>query len=146
MWTKVQLHQYTHSIFLQMYSMNNIAIRQRVHSGLPPLQTTAIKQFVWIDSMLIMGLMQLVDVGVLQVSIIHVSAWVHLHQRTQPTAAMGYYPRPVLVFRYCHCLCLCVCPCVCINHLLVRTITHRPFKLESSNLDQRYKTSWLRSL
>ena len=29
--------------------------------------------------------------------------------------------------------------CVCINHLLVRTITHQPFKLESPNLKHRCK-------
>ena len=65
-----------------------------------------------------------------------------------------YYPRPVLAFGYCHrlCLwvcvsvCLCVCVCVCINHELVRTITHRPFKLGSPSLDQRCKIPWFRSL
>ena len=36
--------------------------------------------------------------------------------------------------------------CVCINHLLVRTITHQPFKLESPNLKYRCKTPWLRCL
>ena len=40
---------------------------------------------------------------------------------------------------------LCVRVCVCINHELVRTITHRPFKLGSPNLDQRCKTPWFRS-
>ena len=40
----------------------------------------------------------------------------------------------------------CVCVCVCINHELVRTITHRPFKLGSPNLDQRCKTPWFGSL
>ena len=54
----------------------------------------------------------------------------------------GYYPRPVLAFGYCHRLRLCVR--VCINHLLVRTITHQPFTLESPNLDERHKTPWLR--
>ena len=41
-----------------------------------------------------------------------------------------------------------VCPsvCVCGNHLLVRTITCRAFKLESPNLDHKSKTPWLRSL
>ena len=43
-------------------------------------------------------------------------------------------------------LCVRVCVCVCINHELVRTITHRPFKLGSPNLDQRCKTPWFRSL
>ena len=41
---------------------------------------------------------------------------------------------------------LCVRVCVCINHELVRTITHRSFKLGSPNLDQRCKTPWFRSL
>ena len=43
-------------------------------------------------------------------------------------------------------VCLSVCLCVCINHLLVRTITHQPFTLESPNLDERHKTPWLRCL
>ena len=41
---------------------------------------------------------------------------------------------------------VCPCVCVCINHLLVRTITHQPFHLGSSNLHQRCKTPWLRFL
>ena len=57
-----------------------------------------------------------------------------------------FYPRPVLAFGYCHRPCLCVCQCVCVNHLLVRTITHQPFKLESPNLKHSCKTPWLRSL
>ena len=43
-------------------------------------------------------------------------------------------------------VCVSVCVCVCINHLLVRTITHQPFKLESPNLKHKCKTPWLRSL
>ena len=42
--------------------------------------------------------------------------------------------------------CVCGSVCVCINHELVRTITHRPFKLGSPNLDQRCKTPWFGSL
>ena len=63
-----------------------------------------------------------------------------------------FYPRPVLAFGYCHRPCLCICQCVCvyvcvcINHLLVRTITHQPFKLKSPNLKHRCKTPWLRCL
>ena len=59
-----------------------------------------------------------------------------------------FYPRPVLAFGYCRCLRLSVCPFVrvCGNHLLVRTITHHPFKLGSPNLDHRCKRPWLRSL
>ena len=41
-------------------------------------------------------------------------------------------------------VCVSVRPCG--NHLLVRTITHRPFKLGSLNLDHRCKRPWLRSL
>ena len=50
------------------------------------------------------------------------------------------------------CVCLSVCPsvrpsaCVCGKHLLVRAITHHPFKLGSPNLDHRCKRPWLRSL
>ena len=36
--------------------------------------------------------------------------------------------------------------CLCINHLLVSPITHRPFKLGSPNLSQRWKSPWLGSL
>ena len=65
-------------------------------------------------------------------------------------ANFGFYPRPVLAFGYCHRLrlwvCVSVCVCVCSNHELVRTITHRPFKLGSPNLDQRCKTPWFGSL
>ena len=46
-------------------------------------------------------------------------------------------------------VCVCVCVCVsvlCVNQLLVSTITQDPFKLGSPNLDQRCKTTWLRSL
>ena len=42
--------------------------------------------------------------------------------------------------------CVCVCVCLSVNHQLVRAITHQPFKLESPNLDQRWKRPWLRSL
>ena len=61
---------------------------------------------------------------------------------------IDFYPRPVLAFGYCRCLRLSVCPSVrvCGNHLLVRAITHHPFKLGSPNLDQRCKRPWLRSL
>ena len=44
------------------------------------------------------------------------------------------------------CVSVSVSVCVCINHLLVRTITHQPFKLESPNLTHKCKTPWLRSL
>ena len=44
------------------------------------------------------------------------------------------------------CVCGSVCQCVCVNHELVRTITHRSFKLGSLNLDQRCKTPWFRYL
>ena len=58
-----------------------------------------------------------------------------------------FYPRPVLAFGYCRLPpSVCLCVCVCVNHLLVRAITCRPFKLESPNLDQKSKTPWLRSL
>ena len=68
------------------------------------------------------------------------------------TCWIHFYPRPVLDFGYCNRPCLCICQCVCvsvcvcINHLLVRTITHQPFKLESPNLKHRCKTPWFRCL
>ena len=61
---------------------------------------------------------------------------------------MCFYPRPVLAFGYCRCLRLSVCPSVrvCGNHLLVRAITHHPFKLGSPNLNHGCKRPWLWSL
>ena len=46
------------------------------------------------------------------------------------------------------CVCLSVCPSVrvCGKHLLVRAISHHPFKLVSLNLDHRCKRPWWRSL
>ena len=44
------------------------------------------------------------------------------------------------------CICLCVYVCVSVNHQFVRTITCHLLKLQSPNLDQKCKTSWLRSL
>ena len=41
---------------------------------------------------------------------------------------------------------VCVSVWMCINHLLVHTITHQPFTLESPNLNERRKTPWLRCL
>ena len=59
-----------------------------------------------------------------------------------------FYPRPVLAFGYCRWLRLSVCPSVrvCGNYLLVRAITHHPFKLGPPNSDQRCWIPWLGSL
>ena len=56
----------------------------------------------------------------------------------------SFYRRPVLAFGYCRCLHLSVC--VCVNHMLVRSITHHPFKLGSPYWDHRCKRPWLRTL
>ena len=55
-----------------------------------------------------------------------------------------FWPSGTVVAR----VCLCVRPSVrvCGNHLLVRAITHHPFKLGSPNLDHRRKRPRLRSL
>ena len=68
------------------------------------------------------------------------------HITTINFSVLIFYPRPVLAFGYCRCLRLSVCVsvCVCINHVLVRAITHHPFKLGSPNLDHRCKRPWLR--
>ena len=55
-----------------------------------------------------------------------------------------FWPSGIVIA--CVCVSVSVSVCVCINHLLVRTITHQPFNLGSSNLHQRCKTPWLRSL
>ena len=74
--------------------------------------------------------------------------WYHSGHVYAYCCSVIFYPRPVLAFRYCRCLHLSVCPsvCVCGNHLLVRAITHHPFKVGSPNLDHRCKRPWLRSL
>ena len=62
----------------------------------------------------------------------------HLFTRGQ------FWPSGIVIA--CVCVSVCVSVCVCINHLLVRTITDQPFKLESPNLDQRWKIPWRRCL
>ena len=57
-----------------------------------------------------------------------------------------FWPSGIVIACVCGSVCPCVCMCVCINHELVCTITHRPFKLGSPNLDQRCKTPWFGSL
>ena len=59
---------------------------------------------------------------------------------------VSFHLRPVLAFGYCDRPCLCICQCVCINHLLVRMITHQPFKPESVNLKHKCKILRLISL
>ena len=63
-----------------------------------------------------------------------------LHWRGAPPRE--FWPLGIVV----DCVCLCVCPCVCVKPLLVRMVTHHLLKLGSPNLDQRCKTTWLRSL
>ena len=84
----------------------------------------------------------------------HAGKWnlISAHERQPIYSAPSYYPRPVLAFGYYRCLRLSVCVfvhpsiCVCGKHLLVRAITHHPFKLRSPNLYQMCKRPWLRSL
>ena len=57
-----------------------------------------------------------------------------------------FWPSGIVIACVCVSVRVSVCVCVCINHLLVRTITHQPFKLESPNLNRRCKTPWLRCL
>ena len=74
--------------------------------------------------------------------------WKKCHNDVIYFVLCRFNPMTVLAFGYCHRLRLCgsVCPCVCVNHELVRTITHRSFKLGSPHLDQRCKTPCVRSL
>ena len=58
-----------------------------------------------------------------------------------------FLPEALLAYGYCHCLRLCVCVCVCLSVcqlLLVRTITRRPFKLGSPNLNQKMQNILLK--
>ena len=55
-----------------------------------------------------------------------------------------FWPSGIVIA--CVCVSVRVSVCVCINHLLVRTITHQPFTLESPNLGERRKTPWLRCI
>ena len=57
-----------------------------------------------------------------------------------------FWPSGIVIACVCVSVRVSVCLCVCINHLLVRTITHQPFTLESPNLNDRPKTPWLRCL
>ena len=57
-----------------------------------------------------------------------------------------FWPSSIVIACVCVSVRVSACLCVCINHLLVRTITHQPFTLESPNLDARRKTPWLRCL
>ena len=57
-----------------------------------------------------------------------------------------FWPSGIVIAPVCVSVSVCVYVCVCINHLLVRTITHQPFKLKSPNLKHRCKTPWLRCL
>ena len=61
---------------------------------------------------------------------------------------VGFYPRPVLTFKYCHCLCLSVCLsiCVCVRECFnpnLWAITYHPFKLETPHWHKRCKTHGL---
>ena len=64
-------------------------------------------------------------------------------------ACEDFNPRPVLAFSYCNFLslwvCLCIRVCVLINHLVIRTTTHKPVHARIINWDQRCKTPFLRS-
>ena len=59
-----------------------------------------------------------------------------------------FYPRPVLASGHCRCLRLSVSVSIhlCGNHEFVCAITHHPFKLESTNFEQRCIRPWLRYL
>ena len=49
-----------------------------------------------------------------------------------------FLPEALLAYGYCHHLCLCVCVYLCVCQLLlVRTITHHAFQLESPDLDEK---------
>ena len=52
-----------------------------------------------------------------------------------------FWPSGIVVACVCLSACVSVRPsvCVCGNHVLVRAITHHPFKLGSPNLDRRCK-------
>ena len=72
-----------------------------------------------------------------------VSKWVNMDLIENRLFTRGqFWPSGIVI----GCVCGSVCPCVCINHELVRTITHRSFKLGSPYLDQRCKIPWFRSL
>ena len=59
-----------------------------------------------------------------------------------PEASFGYS----FVLACAVCVSVWVGVSLCVNHLFVLAITQDPFKLGSPNLDQRCKTTWLRSL
>ena len=60
--------------------------------------------------------------------------------------SVPFYPRPFWptgIVIACVCVCVCVCLSVC-QLLLVRTITRRPFKLGSPNLNQKMQNILLK--
>ena len=57
-----------------------------------------------------------------------------------------FWPSGIVITCVSVCVRVYVFVSLCVNHLLVRTITRDPFKLESPNLDQRCKRPWLGSL
>ena len=70
-----------------------------------------------------------------------------VHRTLLPKASFGLRVL-LLPASVCLCVSVCVClsVCVSVNPELVRAKTRHPFKLETTNLDKRCKTAWLRSL
>ena len=56
---------------------------------------------------------------------------------------MRFLPEALLAYGCCHRLCVCVYLCVC-QLLLVRTITHHTFQLESHDLDEKMQNILLK--
>ena len=84
-----------------------------------------------------------VFVLVFYVKVVSVNVWDYQIINFLPEASFG-----LRVLSLPASVCVSVRPFVrvCGNHLLVRTITHHPFKLGSPNVDQMCKRPWLRSL
>ena len=75
----------------------------------------------------------------------HSVCLIHTHelQVMKPVFTRGQlWPSGIVIA----CVCVCVYVCVSFNHQFVRTITCHPLKLQSTKLDQKCKTPWLRSL
>ena len=108
------------------------AHKHGIHSSEPPSINQVTKMYI--DCVFENGMKAYCDNWWFHVSLMQVDHTVFL-------------PEALLAYGYCHCLRLCMCVCVCLSVcqlLLVRTITRRPFKLGSPNLNQKMQNILLK--
>ena len=62
---------------------------------------------------------------------------------TEPAYFHAFLPEALLAYGYCHRLCVCVYRCVC-QLLVVGTISHHTFQLESPDMDEKMQNILLK--